>query len=437
MVGARQQEALNTIEADYQNVRLAWQQAIVFQDLTAVSLAIDPLYRFFWNHANHSLAGIHDFEKAIALFRAGKITRERGIILGRLLGYLGWFYQLNGKHKQARPVAEESLMLLQQLDARAETIMPMLCLGIGESSLEKSNHHLQESLALAQEIGNQWAIGDALYRLGINAESAGNYEKAEQQYRKALAQFEKNGDGSGASWMLTHLSNLAVEQGRYEEALELALENKAKYLDISLIPTLYSLGIAFYHLGDYEKAEAQFQQRLAFMKEKAAKSWVPENFYFLGNIAFKKGELARATQLYQESLAGAHKFNDLLLMAQSYDGLSRLFLAQGDNIRAKQELLAALKVINSLDQPDILSPFLITAAEFLAAEGDLAYAYLLAMVIVNQPVGQARAKEHGIYLMGQLEDSLSTDILADIRQHSQQNEITTVTDQLLINLDSH
>ncbi len=77
-----------------------------------------------------------------------------------------------------------------------------------------------------------------------------------------------------------------------------------------------------------------------------------------------------------------------------------------------------------------------SVAELFAAEGDLEYAALLAMLITNHPASQAKIKERGAQLLALLEAQLSANDLANIRQRSQQSDLDAVAAQLLVDLKS-
>ena len=434
---SRKPQALSAIEADLENVRLAWGDAVTHQDLAAIKISIEPLYRFYWNYKWHLQEGVNDFEKAIVALRTGKTNEERAIVLGLLLGNLGWLYHLNHQLEKAETVAKESLSLLQRLEARKESLMPLLCLAMNEKSIEESNRLLHESLSLAREFDDQWATADALLRLGWNAQTVHDYEKAEQWWQEALEQFNQNGDAGGASWVLAFLSVLAGERGQYKKALTLAQENMSLFPKSDFPTTVfYCMGNALYDLGAYEQAEEQFQKRLALAKEQGLENEVPKNIFYLGKIAFRKGDFAHAHQLYQESLTGALKFNDLDDITLNHDALSRLMLIQDDSVRAREHIYTALQTAIPLGDSLILLDCLATVAELLLAEGDMDHAASLSMFIINHQGSRAKTKERVIQVLTQLEDELSSDDLDTIREHIQDSDLNAVATQLLADLET-
>jgi predicted ATPase len=432
--GARQQQALTTIKADIENVRLAWNHAVTRLDLSSIGACLEALYRFYWR-STYLQAGINDFEKAVAILRTGEAIGARGILLGRLLAILGWFYSYwySGISVKAIAAANESLELLQGQGAREETVMTLLCLAMNQESLEESNRLLSESLVLAREFNDQWASGDALLKLGQNARAAGDYEKAEQQLLEALQQFRQTGDKGGIVWALNSLSVLAGDRGRYDEALTLARKTMTLVPEFnSPEPGFYSLGRALYDLGAYEEAEAQFHQGLTFLKELGLRhlSWLFE----LGNVAFRTGDYAHAHQLHQESLAGALEFDDLELVVKNHNALGRLHRVQGSGFQAGEHFQSALQVAILLGRSPILLACMVNIAELLVEEGDLEYAALLATLITNHPASQAKIKERADQLLTRLEAELSANDLADLRQRSRPSDLDTVAAQLLVDL---
>ena len=78
---------------------------------------------------------------------------------------------------------------------RDQTLYPLQFLAYIKSlycvSLSESNALYLESLALARELGDRCAIGQALVHLGLNSWFVGDYRRAEQQSREAIDQFKK------------------------------------------------------------------------------------------------------------------------------------------------------------------------------------------------------------------------------------------------------
>ena len=150
--GPGQAQALSALEADFENVRLAWNHASTQHDFEAIGIAIEAMWRYYWNFGRPEVS---EFEKAVADLRISQAVEARDIVLGRLLAPLGRFYGEAGDRAKARKLLEESLDLLQHQEASEERLMPLLFLAEAQRSIKESNQLYQEGLALARAIGDQ------------------------------------------------------------------------------------------------------------------------------------------------------------------------------------------------------------------------------------------------------------------------------------------
>ena len=433
--GAGQAQAMSAIEADLENVRLAWNHASSQQDLEAIGMSLESLWRFYWNFGRRD---VKEFETAVAHLRSGESVGARGIVLGRLLAPLGRFYGSMAGTAKARQVLEESLELLQHLNASDERLMPLLFLAEVQESIEESNRLYDEGLALAREIGDQWAIGHALLFLGWNARLTGDYQYAEQKYREALNQFRRNGDRGGIATALTGLSVLANDRGRYQDALAHGRESRSVTLGFNPMVRLLGLlpmGQALYALGQYKEAEELFQQIRKTGREFGREDISHVTLYWLGRIAFSKKDFTRATQQYQESLAWAVEVGALELIVQNHNALGRLGLKTGRGIEAREHFRAAMRTSIPLGRPPLILDCMAGIAELYAGEGDLEQAALLAARAAEDMASRAEVKQRCERLLARIKSDLSSNDLDAVLQRSLQRDLGTMANQLSVDLD--
>ena len=433
--GPGQAQALSALEADFENVRLAWNHASTQQDFEAIGMAIEAMWRYYWNFGRREVS---EFEKAVADLRISQAVEARDIVLGRLLAPLGRFYGEAGDRAKARKLLEESLDLLQHQEASEERLMPLLFLAEAQGSIKESNRLYQEGLALARAIGDQWAIGHALIYLAWNSRATGDYQEAEQQGHEALKQFRQNGDKGGIAFSLVMLSMLAVDRGRYEDALALAQESRSVTQGFNPLfhsQGLIPLGYALFALGKYAEAEEQFQQSLTLAREVGREVWARDMLFWLGAIAFYMGDYARAAQHYQESLAGAVEIDNFDSIVQNHCALGRLDVAQGRFVGARKHFHNALQTALPLSQPPLILDCLTGITELFAKEGDLAYAALLAIFITGHPASRAKITERVVHLLARIEADLSSNALDAVRQRSRTLDLDSVAAQLLLDLE--
>jgi predicted ATPase/DNA-binding XRE family transcriptional regulator len=432
--GAGQLQALAAIGTDIENVRLAWNHAVTRKDLESIGLSLESLHRFYWNEGQ-LMQGIKDFERAVSRLRFDDPVGKRGIVLGGLLAFLGRFYWYTGQLNKAWETLQESLDLSQRLGAREQKLMPLLFLAEMQETLEESASMYEECLALAREVEDQWAVGHALLLLGMNSLRAGVYQQAEERWKEALKNFKHNRDPGGISFTLGWLSMLAVDRGRYQDALSLAQESISVAREDDPIAACW-LAQALCANGMYAQAQGLLQQVLVLSRETDDKPVVSQGLFFLGKIAFQIGDYDRAEQELQESLAFALVSDPWNFAVLNHDALGRLDLAQGKYLQAGEHLRDALKIVIQLVNLPILLVVMTTAAELFAEVGDLAYAALLATFIKGHPAIQAKVKERTEQLLTRLAAQLSTEKLARIRQRSRDSDIDTLAKQLLIDLET-
>ncbi|MGD8805298.1 MAG: BTAD domain-containing putative transcriptional regulator [Chloroflexota bacterium] len=433
--GKGQSQALDAIEADFENVRLAWDHASTKQNFEAIGMAIESLWRFYWNFGRRD---VREFEKAVADLKKGELVGQRGIVLGRLLAPLGRFYASWDRVK-ARTVLEESLDLLQRLGGFKESLATLLFLAEVQESIAESNRLYQEGLTLAKDIDDRWAIGHALVFWGENDRLMGHYHKAEERYREALSQFRRNGDNGGIAWSLNRLSLLAIDRGRYEDALTLAREAWSTTEEFN--PAYHSMGSfvlarAYHALGAYEEAEKEFRYILALSLELEHDPGIHNLCFWLGEIAFGKRDYTGARQQYQNSLAGAVVLNNLDLVIRNHNALGRIDLEQDKSIEAKRHFHTALQTAGPLNRRPLLLDCLTPIAALLAKEGDPEYAALLAMLVTKDPASRAIDIERAQRLLARIETILPSDELDAVRQRSYESDLTAVAAQLSSDLET-
>jgi hypothetical protein len=302
-----------------------------------------------------------------------------------------------------------------------------------QASIEEANRLYREGLALAKATDDRWAIGHALLFLGWNARRTGNYREAAHQLEEALAQFEQTGDAGGIVTSRAALSELAIYQGRYEDALIFGRESRSMADGFNPMPGLMgssTMAQALYALGEYEEAEALLREGLrvyqAYGREDC-EDWL----FGLGQIAFAGRDYARAAQLFKDSLATAVQFGNLHMVIQNQISQGRLYLAQGSAIEARRQLLAALQSVVLSEWRPLLLDCVATIAVLFVEERDLESALLLATLVAENPASRAMSKEGAERLLARHQIELSSDQMAAVRQRSRVSDLETVAAELL------
>ena len=156
----------------------------------------------------------------------------------------------------------------------------------------------EESLIIAQEIGDKFGAGNALLILGHAATSAGDFNQANHMHDAALALMRDLG-GTAANAVST---------------VGLSLGNLA---DVALTQ------------GDYPRTTRLAEEALGLQRELGFAWGAAHSLFTLASVARYQGDSTRATALYQESLNQAWDQRDQRLMARAFDCLAILAVESG------------------------------------------------------------------------------------------------------------
>jgi Uncharacterized protein conserved in bacteria, COG4995 len=139
-----------------------------------------------------------------------------------------------------------------------------------------------------------------------------------------------------------------VRKSLYQQALTIFAQLAPNSLQVAT--TLHNLGNVAYSRGDLARAEQLYQQALAIYEKLAPNSLdVAGTLHNLGSVARNRGDLARAEQLYQQALAIYEKLApNSLEMARTLHNLGNVARDRGDLARAEQLYQQALAIREKL-----------------------------------------------------------------------------------------
>jgi non-specific serine/threonine protein kinase len=221
-------------------------------------------------------------EEAIALYRRSAVDSWP---LADALALYGELLNEIGEAAAARPVLEECLLIAQRLgdDGRWLSAWAWLSLGGLPDQPPVRQAHMERSVALFREIGDEAQLPVALARLAWCHLGQKEYAAAERCAQKGLILTERIGDAMGAAWFLKLDGDRAGAQGDYhraEAAYQAAHERfSALGSKNGRAEALVSLGQVAVRTGDVERARALWREALTLYTEigqQKAGQWVTE-----------------------------------------------------------------------------------------------------------------------------------------------------------------
>ena len=420
--GPRQQTALAQIEADKDNMRVAWHWAAQQKHWPLLGKSVNALHWFYLLRGRYE-EGMAACRQVSTQFDVVALSQELDSAIPRILAQI-WVWQANfawilGDGEAGVVDLQQSLALLEKqphYDREIQLVKAHALHILGlfsdyyDDDLDAGREMMEQSLALYQNIGDQWGEAWCLRYLGSTMQRLNFKDEARDCLERSLALFRVLGDKIEIAMSLHFLSFMAIAEGHYQQATQLGQESltinegidasfgKAQSLAILAWTTLTQgqlvqagsyfegalaiandMGDIFnrysaiigqsciqLHQGEYEEARTLAQEAFALKR-----SQLRYNRYFLsalGDTALALGEYDVARRYFQENVAaftsGEQHF---LIEARSVLGVTLLKLGYLE--QARQQFYGALQL--TLHTRSYSLPFLLAGiALFLAERGD-------------------------------------------------------------------
>ncbi|MCA0456984.1 MAG: LuxR C-terminal-related transcriptional regulator [Chloroflexi bacterium] len=333
----RQDAALDDIEQDFANVRLAWSRAteqmnreLLCQMMEAVNFFCDMRARFiegerlFTLSAERFAASDHPDDRL--MYYRLRLRRSRmfqnaqtyvAVDLDELLGEL-------------RTILEG----LKAYNSPPDTAFALYQIGFLMSFRtydEVSASYFEECIRIYTELGDQFYLADSLHLL---ATTLADFQKSKTLYERAYALQEAIGDRNGIGWSLTQLA-------------------RSNYVE--------------HH---YEIADAYSDRAMAIQRER--KDWKGLHYSMINHAmwSFRRGEWEKARALAEESLTIVTNLNMMSALRAGSATLGLILIITEADIERGVELCT--KVINT--RVPLVSS--ITESELDSLNGLAAAAYL-------------------------------------------------------------
>lgn len=262
--GGRQLEVLDEIEADFENIRLAWQSSVREKDAKSIDRALEGLYLYsmFRSHfaegrelfrlargqwpasapeapalAGRLLVRYPDEESLDAVFRRGlEIARESGdeADIAYSLNQLGRHLMHTGTdEQQGLSLLEQARNIYRHLgdDYAIARVLDDISFGYGMTDQEQRVALGKQSLALRRRIGDQIGVANVQRNLAVALFVMGQAREGRGYVEEAIRIARRTGDLSSVGWMLSLKAEYIFYEGRttqcrieLEEAHQIGLE---------------------------------------------------------------------------------------------------------------------------------------------------------------------------------------------------------------------
>ncbi|HEY7034678.1 MAG TPA: tetratricopeptide repeat protein [Thermomicrobiales bacterium] len=298
LVGPRQEEWLDRLEAEHDNARAALAWAIETRDAETAQRLVGAFWRF-WATRGYLTEGKTWTERALALGDASPA------VAAKAHHHLGNIALDLGDYELARTGYDAGLALWQGIDDRrglASSYNGLGLLAFYQADYREARRLHETSLAIRHELDDRQGLGNSYSNLGNVANAEGDYARARELHEQALAVRQGMGNTGGVAYTLFNLGDVARQEGDFERARRLFDQSLDLFREVG---DILGVGYALYDLGKVahlqkrdEVAAALFAEAIRLRQELGDKRGLVECLEGLAPVAHGLGDLLLAGHLF-------------------------------------------------------------------------------------------------------------------------------------------
>jgi predicted ATPase/class 3 adenylate cyclase len=301
LIGPDQRLWLQRLAREHDNLReaLAWSRRTAGRQAEGLRLATG-LWRF-WVMRGHLGEGRHWLDSVLREAPEDHVTSS---VRASALRAAGRLALEQGDLAPAQAALEESLALARNLGDRAGAAASLHFLGHAAkraATFAAARALYQESQAIYQELGDARGIATSMQGLGDLAQAQGDYAGARVFYEQGLRLADQLGDTSNAAWTIYQLALVALGEGEQATARTLLLECLGMFRDLEEMPgsasTLVHLGWLAIDAGDLGKAHTQLVEGMRLFQQLGAADGVADISDALAALLAASGRRETAASL--------------------------------------------------------------------------------------------------------------------------------------------
>lgn len=333
----RESAAMDAIEAEYDNLRLAWDSAIMSEQQFYLDEVLDTLVVYYANRGM-SREGVEMFATlAESLIRCKQADTP---LYWRAINRQMWLLARLGNYEEAREACQKAYAFFTQKkheDAKeaALALNQLSYTAMMQGNMGESIRYAQESVELMGDLKDvtTWFMG--MGNWGYAEFLAGNLQQARMIYESIQHTFERvDYSPSGKAYMQNNLGEILRTLGEIREAEALFRQayntfKSEKNLRGQAFTIGNIAGILFTGMR-IQEAEEMYRESYRLNKEIGDRYGLGHSLSALGNSATMVGNETAARQYFEQSLAIRKEIGDQRGIADSYGDLARVYLKLGD-----------------------------------------------------------------------------------------------------------
>jgi tetratricopeptide (TPR) repeat protein len=296
---------LDRLETELDNLRaaLTWSRE---REEAVKGLRLAAALQLFWNIRAYWAEGRGWLEGLLALPAAQAHPFARGRALRQAGCLVAWPLR---DPEAAQPLYEESLAIAEELGDQHLFSMSLNELGQlarERGDLEAARALFEQSMSVARELGSKSMIASVLPQLAGIARRQGDHGRARALLDESVGILRELGNKTTV-WVVLDRINLALGEGDDLTARSLAEETLATSRELgyrsAAAHALWALGAVAANRGDSPSARALWAESLALHGDLGEKDNIPRDLNSLAGLAAAEGNPERAARLWGTAAA--------------------------------------------------------------------------------------------------------------------------------------
>jgi tetratricopeptide (TPR) repeat protein len=318
----------------------------------------------------------------------------------RALHHYGDVLQVLGKNDEALDAFNEMLVRAYRLNLKskggaAHSRIGRLYRDTGR--LEDAQTHLEASLALFEDAGDDRGIASTVDDIGKLHWLRGDYAKALEYTQRSLTMRRKLGDRRSIALSLNNLGLVYQDSGQFKlalDAFEQALRIRREIGDlVGVSISLNNLGTVAQDQRDDSRALQLFTEAYEIAKETGDRNRIALVLTNLGETYNRLGDANKAIHYLKQAEEIADELGDKMGLAEAVRGLGKAYLAQREYTKARECTARAVEIFREIQSKVQLGVALRSLGEVMAAGaagGETmlqARAHLLQSIFIFEEIG--------------------------------------------------
>jgi predicted ATPase/DNA-binding SARP family transcriptional activator len=309
------EQVLGQLDADYENLRSAWDWAIETGQCERIERALYSLYGYLLMRGL-ALEGRSILEKLAASLERDTSTVQRRILLAKTLVLISSLtYDVVSDVRLQ--IVQRAMQLLDKpgMERQMGLFYSRLAFEYGTRlDPQEGMRMLHRSLDWLRQAGDSYAESQTLQFLGNLLIMTGQFEEAKQTLEQANAICQRRGDRLSMAIINSILGDIYYRDGDADRCEQLLLDCWETFKQIgdqiNIIATLANLGQISETMGKFDKSIAYIQEQIRIARQIGILDIVASGLSWESIVNLRKGDIERARQLRQESLELARAIDD-------------------------------------------------------------------------------------------------------------------------------